>query len=760
MYLGRHELGLEEATVGREWLLTNGMGGFASSTVGGLNTRRYHGWLVAQVLRYGGRFVVLSKLEEEVRLEGETYPLTTHRFAGGDQPEREPILTPRGYRHLQGFALEPLPVFTYYLKGFFIERAMSMPRGENRIVVLYHFSGPRETRLSLRLRPLVTFRFYHHLARANDWPFRTESGPGWVTVRSHDASPVLVLRHDPGFWSPGGFWLKGVDYLEERRRGLDHVEDLYSPGFLEFSGLAAGDRVAFTAALSDDDEHAGSLRSADFRVGIALAWHDNEERRLRDIVAGARRAVERSARAAGRPVKLSGPAGLPAERRDASSAGLADPLAPEASAFFARLVRATDAFVAVRGGGRSDAGRRTTIIAGYPWFEDWGRDTLIALPGLLLVTGRYEEAFRVLADYAAFARNGLIPNRFPDQAAEPDYNTADASLWLFAATQAYLAHTGELARVKTHLAGPMRDIARSYLRGTSYGIKAGSDGLVRVGEPGVAVTWMDAKLGDWVVTPRDGYPVEIQALWYNALRFLAELDGTGSGPGDAGESSGGRTWLDLAALARRSFNARFWNEEDGYLYDVVHDPDTGRAPDASVRPNQLLAVALPYPVLAESRWRQVVEVCVKELYTTYGLRTLARSDPAYRGLYRGGPAERDGAYHQGTVWPWLMGPLVTALRRAHGRSEESRLMAARMLRPFERHLREAGIGYISEVFDGDFPHLPGGCVAQAWSVSEVLRAYVEEVLDVRPVPADDGHAAWAHEETRVRDTRGQKEEVH
>jgi len=813
--------------VGREWLLTNGLGGFASSTVGGLNTRRYHGWLVAQVERYGGRFVVLSKFEEEVRLDGETYRLTTNRYAGGQgggaggggapPPPGDaaggagvwgegggpgPIITPRGYRYLQGFDLAPLPVFTYYLRGFFIERTLLMPRGENRVVAVYRLESPRRARLSLRLRPLVTFRFYHHLMQANDWPFHTQAGPvpagehepagasgaggrsesggragrpghgpdrerasgeapggGWVTVRPYHDSPVIVFRHDPGRWSPGGAWHRNVEYLEERDRGLDHVEDLYTPGFFEFENLGGGDRVAVSTALAEDDEEAGRLRTALFTVETAAAERRAEEVRLLALVERARTAVEGTALALGHRVDLGGATARPAERRDAQPPEIIDPRTPEASAFFARLVRATDAFIAVRGsggGGRTDQGvRRTTVIAGYPWFEDWGRDTLISLPGLFLVTGRPGEALRLLRDYASFARGGLIPNRFPDQAREPDYNTADASLWFFAAVGAFLNYTGDREAVEDTLLDSLRHMAASYYRGTDFGIRAGPDGLLHAGEEGVAVTWMDAKLGDRVITPRHGYPVEINALWYNALRLLAELD-PGEGPGsvnDCGGGPGGRpgrrdsagrpgwdtsgpgdapTWRNLAARVKAAFNNRFWNEEAGCLYDVVHDLESGRPPDASIRPNQLLAVSLPYPVLDPTRWRSVVEVCLRELYVPFGLRTLSRADPAYRGLYRGGPAERDGAYHQGTVWPWLLGPFITALRKAHGYSEESRLVAARILRPFERHLREAGIGHISEVFDGDFPHLPGGCIAQAWSVAEILRAYVEEVLDVRP----------------------------
>lgn len=728
MHLGRHELDLEEAATSREWLLANGLGGFASSTVGGRNTRRYHGWLVPHVARYGGRFVVLSKLEEEVTLDGLAHDLD--------------------HRHLQGFDLAPLPVFTYHLGGFFVERTVFVPHGENRVVAVYWFASPGQAAAALRLRPLVTFRFYHHLMRANDWPFRAESGPGWVTVEPHAGSPVLVLRYATSgggaaqggdsaggaggaAWAGGGGWRIGLDYLEERRRGLDSTEDLYVPGRFDFTGLGDGARVAVSAALAETEADLTRLRDEPWDLERALEEQAREERRLRSLA---------------EPVESL------AESIQALAWPAESPAAPTVDrAFLGALARAADAFVAVRGGGA--AGRRTTIIAGYPWFEDWGRDTLISLPGLLLVTGRLAEALEILRDYAGFVRDGLVPNRFPDQAADPDYNTADASLWLFWAVQYYLAYasasarpTGQgpggqdggaeaLALVRSEFAGPLSEIATSYLEGTRYGIGTDADGLVHAGEPGYAVTWMDAKLGDWVVTPRRGCPVEINALWYNALRFLAELESPAGANGDR--------WAALANRVRSAFNARFWDDATGCLYDVVPPATapgvvspTALTADPAVRPNQILAVSLPYPVLEPSRWRAVVDVCFRDLYATCGLRTLSPSDPGYRRHYRGGPSERDGAYHQGTAWPWLLGPFITTLRRTHGRSEASRRIADRIIRPFAGHLREAGVGYISEVFDGDYPFMPGGCVAQAWSVAEILRAYVEEVLDRRPPGLD------------------------
>jgi predicted glycogen debranching enzyme len=346
------------------------------------------------------------------------------------------------------------------------------------------------------------------------------------------------------------------------------------------------------------------------------------------------------------------------------------------------------------------------------------------------VTGRFEVARSILLEMARHVDRGVLPNRFPDHGDPPEYNTVDAALWLFEAVSALLRYTGDEQFVRENLYEALRDIMAWHLRGTRHGIGADADGLLAAGEPGVQLTWMDAKVGDWIVTPRHGKPVEIQALWYNALRVLEELAET------FGDEPVRREHASLAQRARRSFNEQFWNESAGCLYDVVD----GDRRDASVRPNQIFAVSLPHSMLVRARMRAVVDVVERELLTPAGLRTLAPGDPQYRGVYGGDVKSRDGAYHQGTVWPWLLGPFVTAYVKAHGGTERARSRAAAFLEPLDAHLSEAGLGHISEVFDGDPPHRPGGCIAQAWSVAEILRATVEDALRMGPTPVTARHA--------------------
>jgi predicted glycogen debranching enzyme len=355
------------------------------------------------------------------------------------------------------------------------------------------------------------------------------------------------------------------------------------------------------------------------------------------------------------------------------------------------------------------------VIAGYPWFGDWGRDTMITLPGLTLVTGRYGVAKSILLAFAGYVDRGMLPNRFPDAGEAPEYNTVDATLWFFEAIRALAARTGDYEFVRARLYDVLADIIRWHERGTRYGIHVDSDGLLMAGEPGVQLTWMDATVGDWVVTPRIGKPVEIQALWYNALRVMEEFARKFDLESDSGHYGG------LADRVQRNFPELFWNAAAGCLYDVVN----GNARDASIRPNQIFAVCLFHKMLPPGKAESIVSVVERNLLTPYGLRSLAPGDPQYRGRYEGNPFSRDGAYHQGTVWPWLMGPFITAYLEAHGRSAEARKQAGEWLAAFRSWIEDEGVGQIPEIFDGDPPQRSVGCIAQAWSVAELLRVCVE-----------------------------------
>jgi predicted glycogen debranching enzyme len=374
-------------------------------------------------------------------------------------------------------------------------------------------------------------------------------------------------------------------------------------------------------------------------------------------------------------------------------------------------------------------GDRKTVIAGYHWFGDWGRDTMIALPGLTLLTGKHDIARSILGAFARSVDQGMLPNRFPDGGEAPEYNTVDATLWFFEAVRAFLACTGDLEFVRNDFYPVLEDIIAWHVRGTRYGIKVDPIGLLASGEPGVQLTWMDAKVGDWIVTPRRGKPVEIQALWYNALCIMEEC------ARKFDDEVGQKRYRNMATAASGAFNRLFWNEKLSCLYDVVDG-----SPDPSIRPNQIFAVSLTHGMLSQERARNVVEKVQEHLLTPYGLRTLAPSDPQYRGRYTGDPISRDGAYHQGTVWPWLLGPFITAYVKINGGTDAARSQAAQWLAPLKGHLTDAGLGHISEVFDGDAPHRPGGCIAQAWSAAEILRAYVEDAKDVQPVAQLEGHA--------------------
>ncbi len=659
---GQEVCGNPDVALDREWLETNGIGGFASSTIPGVNARRYHGLLTASLHPPVDRYVLLSKVEETVFLNGAKYDLSSNLYPGTIHPD--------GYTLLTGFRLDPFPIFTYRVGSVEIEKRVFMVHGENTTVIEYELLGPGDC--TIELRPLIAFRDYHSTTHANQ-ALNPEVlvSEGEASVMPYDGLPRLYLNHNAQWISCEGEWYYNFDYPRERERGLECREDLFRPLMLQFT-LKAGSPAVLIASTQPQDASV------------------SEASRNREI---ARRTSLRAV------------------------AAVDDP-------FVRELTESADQFIVAR------AGNLRTVIAGYPWFSDWGRDTMIALPGLTLPSGRFDVARDILLAFSQVADMGMLPNRFPDLGETPEYNTVDASLWYFEAIRKYLEYTGDDEFVRDHLYDTMKSILDWHLLGTRFGIQCGPDGLISAGGPDTQLTWMDAKIGDFVATPRHGKPVEIQALWYNALRVTEAL---AQKFGDGEEE---KLLSAIADRAHESFHAAFWNNEAGCLFDVIQ----GDYRDPSIRPNQVIALSLGYTMVPPDRARGILAVVERELLTDFGLRTLSPSDRQYRGRYEGGGLERDSAYHQGTVWPWLIGPFVTAYVRVHGEGQEdapedrldAREQAGIWLRGFRDHLREAGLGSISEIFDGDEPHTPRGCTAQAWSVAEVLRALVEDVHGVRP----------------------------
>jgi predicted glycogen debranching enzyme len=646
-----------DKSLSREWLETNGIGGFASSTVAGLNTRRYHALLVAATRPPVGRLVLLAKLEETILIDGRAYELSCNQY-----PE---AIHPKGHLFLKEFRLDPFPTFVYEVEGIEFEKTVFMIHGQNSTVVRYRARGlSQHARCALVVRPLIAFRDYHATTRENGaLNRRLLSSQGLVTVAPYEGMPALYISHDGREADESPYWYKNFEYREERERGLDFVEDLYSPFALKFD-LDNRSQAAIIASTEPKDAFLAS------RYELAEL-----ERRLSVMHAG------------------------PGE-------GLVH-----------QLMAAADQYIAARG-------NQKTVIAGYHWFSDWGRDTMIALPGLTLVTGRAEVAKSILLEFSRYIDRGMLPNRFPDAGEEPEYNTVDATLWFIEAVRALLHYTNDHQFVRANLYGALNEIIDWHARGTRYGIRVDEDGLLDSGEEGAQLTWMDAKVGNQVVTPRRGKPVEIQALWYNALSVMERL------AREFGDAEGERRYGEMARRAKKSFNKLFWNADAGCLYDVI----SGDGRDGSIRPNQIFAVSLTHTMLSREKARRVVEAVEAHLLTPYGLRSLAPSDPQYTGRYEGDMRSRDFAYHQGTVWAWLMGPFITAYVKVNDgkRAGRARSRAAEFLSEFAKHLNEAGLGQVSEIFDGDAPHAPRGCIAQAWSVAELLRAAIEDVFEQQP----------------------------
>jgi predicted glycogen debranching enzyme len=656
--LGRQICGTWNQAASYEWLVTNGLGGYACGTVALANTRRYHGFLMASLAPPVARTLLVAKIDVSVLYRGIITELSANEYVGG-------AVSPQGFVHLESFAvLEGIPTWRFCVADALLEQQIFMAHGANTSYLrLELIRGGAPMRVTLK--PFVTYREYHSHARGAQ-PLHIESDDGHCSILAHpDARPFRLLM-SRGQFAPAPSWYWNFWHREEASRGLDATEDLLTPGDFSTELLARTPEYLIATA-----ESAAPIPGTE-----VLAACQVQSRHLT--------------------------AALPES-------------APE---WIRTLARASDQFIVRRAAGGASTGgggagaNACSVIAGYPWFADWGRDSMISLPGLATLPRRFDIAAGILKTFASFVDAGMLPNRFPDGGEPPEYNTADATLWMFHALDDYLQASGD-PDLGRELFPTLMGILRAHAVGTRFGIKVDAgDGLLHAGEAGSQLTWMDAKHGDTVFTPRAGKPVEINALWLNALDIGVRLAGRLRKPNEK------RFCQALLERASAHFG-RFWNEQRGCLYDVIDAPGLPTN-DARVRPNQILAISLPYCVLAPEQMRAVVDTCAQELLTSYGLRTLSPKDSGYIGRYEGDAWQRDAAYHMGTAWAWLLGPFARAHYRVYG---DARL-AQSFLGPIAEHVESACIGTVSEIFDGDAPHSARGCFAQAWSVAEILRAWV------------------------------------
>ena len=688
-----------DTAISTEWLCTNGLGGYASGTIAGANARKYHGYLVVAAHPPVQRYVVLSRVEDRLIVGGgaEAAPMAV----GGGQPavtgggvydlstdEFADIIHPQGYKNLISFEMGHEgggPVWRFQVGDAVIEKSITLVHGQDTVIVRYELiSRKGGAPVKLQLQPMLAGRDFHATIQLHQRPWWTIGAPvdAAIALSAPECPVKLFVTHNAERFNVNACWWYNFTFRTERQRGYPDREDLWTPGMLEYA-LLPGVAVGFIASTRP------------------VAWEKHAE-----LIAATKKRHDDLAKAF--------------EKSD------------PADELLSTLSVAADQFVVQRGLGGGGGLEKKSVIAGYPWFEDWGRDTFISLPGLTLVTRRFEVAKSILSTFADHMRRGLLPNRFPDKSqagSPPDYNTVDASLWFIQAAYAYWRYTGDVAFLTKYLYPKLCEIMESYRDGTDFGIRMDADGLIRAGDGNHQPTWMDAKIGDWVVTPRHGKPVEINALWYANLRVMSLVAAR------ANDAARAATFKQLADRVALIFEKTYFNAVTKCLNDVVADDGT---PDASIRPNQLLAVSLPFSPLSSEAQVGVVAACQKLLLTPMGMRTLAPGSPSYHGRCAGDQRARDMAYHQGTVWPWLIGPFVTAYVKVRGSSAAGRQEARAFIDPFRDHLQKAGLGSISETADGDFPFTPRGCPAQAWSVAEVLRAYWEDILNRAP--------AWPHEE--------------
>jgi predicted glycogen debranching enzyme len=668
-----------EESMRKEWIVTNGLGSYASSTVLGINTRKYHGLLVAAFHPPRKRMVCVAKLNEELKIGNAFYPVFSDEFQSG--------IYPKGYQFLQEFSLDPFPKYVYSVERARFSKTIFMPYKKNATTVAYEFFNSCDVDVDARIFPTITCRHFHSVVdRWCDQPkFSQEISGKRVKVNVEKPQATIILETTHGTYTPAEKWIERVYFREEHFRGESHFDDWYQPGFFEIRVRKNSSEKFALAAVAGDDElsvekMADEMPATMYDVlNLYYAELERREGLLEKFYEGHR--------------------------------------GVEAKDWLNWMVHAADMFVV---GGFEKVWK--SVVAGYHWFEDWGRDTFIALPGLMLVTGRFEDARQTFLTFNQRFKDGLIPNFISDADSKPAYNAVDATLWFVNAVLQYLKYTGDFEFIQKNLWENLKAIVENFEKGAKPKVRVDVDGLLLHGPQ---LTWMDTAINGQPVTPRAGKAVEVQALWYNALKTLEILARKFK------ELDKAEKFARLAEKARESFTAKFWNSEKGCLFDVIDERGYG---DASIRPNQIFAVALDFTMLDKARSYGVVDVVRRELLTPFGLRTLAKGDPKYVGVYRGDRRSRDLAYHNGSVWPWLLGLFIKAYLKTEGYGEYIREYTFRsFLAPLvTTQVFTAGLGAISEVYDGDPPHNPGGCIAQAWSVAEPLRAYVEDVLYFRP----------------------------
>lgn len=645
-----------EAGLEREWVITNGIGGYAGSSIIGANTRRHQGLLIASLRAPVSRYAILTKIDESLQIGGEDFSLATNQHPGGWNEE--------GQKHLQRFIYDEQPKFIYQVKEVFLTKEIAFEWEKNTIAVGYEITAGSKP-VILSLKPLFTYREHSEDRERAKLLFECRNSKDTMYLIPDENKELLIKAYvsEGEIKESESRFVENIEYTTEFATGGSSVDNAYTPYVVDIEVAPfETKKISFICSIEEEYE------TDAFKV---IEESKNRIKSLKE------------------------------------NAGYDDE-------FVNQLIQAADQFVVKR-----DSTGYKTVMAGYPWFTDWGRDTMIALQGLTLVTKRFEDAKGILLTFAKYIKNGLVPNMFPDEGIDPIYNTVDASMWYFYSVDKYLEYTGKKEDydfIQKEIYPKLKEIIEAYKKGTDFSIYMDKDGLIHAGGGFDQVTWMDVRVGEWVVTPRHGKPVEINALWYNALRVMEKLAKKfGDNPSE---------YVRLATMVKKSFNAKFWNEEKKCLYDVVDE----KGNDAMIRPNQIWAVSLPYTMLDSDKEKMVVNTVMEHLYASYGLRSLSPEDSEYKGNYIGKLHDRDAAYHQGTTWAFPLGGFITAYVKVNGGTKEAKERARMMIEPLEDHLRDGCVGSIAEIFDGNEPIISRGCYAQAWSVGEILRAYVEDVM--------------------------------